>query len=84
MGTWASVYGERAGKDGINFQEKPPPPYVLSKTSATMPTFVGISAIGAFDDDAFPKATHTHNRHADGSMRAVNSAHNGLSTLRNS
>ena len=23
-------------------------------------TFVGISAIGAFDDDAFPKATHTH------------------------
>ena len=60
MGTWASVYGERAGKDGINFQEKPPPPYVLSKTSATMPTFVGISAIGAFDDDAFPKATHTH------------------------
>ena len=27
-----------------------------------LPTFVGISAIGAFDDDAFPKATHTQAR----------------------
>ena len=59
MGTWASVYSERAGKDGINFQEKPPPPYVLSKTSATMPTFVGISAIGGASPYVSSKASAT-------------------------